>query len=103
MDDFYTFSKILFFHFCKKKCHFSNFAGEGATIQNVPPIKAPNGADGVNPGDSGLSGDAGANAFSMVLEANKLLQGSADQIIFISQVSHCNTIIFSFVAMSTVS
>jgi len=63
----------------------SVYVGEGATIQNVPPIKAPNGADGVNPGDSGLSGDPGANAFSMVLEANKLLQGSADQIIFISQ------------------
>ena len=60
--------------------------GDGATLQNVPPVKGQNGADGVNPGDSGLNGAPGANAFNMVLEANRLLKSSANQLIFISQV-----------------
>lgn len=60
--------------------------GNGATLQNVPPVKGLNGADGVNPGDSGLNGAPGANAFNMVLEAKELLKSSADQLIFISQV-----------------
>ena len=64
----------------------SVFIGEGATIQNVPPQKAQNGADGINPGDSGQKGAQGANAFNMVLEANKILDNSARQIVFISQV-----------------
>ena len=61
------------------------YIGQGATIQNVPPPKAQNGADGVNPGDHGSDGAPGIPAFNMTLSANTLLRESGNKLIFISQ------------------
>ena len=61
------------------------YVGQGATIQNVQPSKAKNGANGANRGDSGANGADGTPAFNMTLNANKMLRESGKKLMFISQ------------------
>ena len=61
------------------------YIGEGATIKNVVPAKAANGANGVAAGESGQDGRPGLGAFNMKITANKLLSNSAQNIIFITK------------------